>query len=188
MKGRAMGVNKKVPGDKAGLSYSERQGAGGETHQVAQNGEILTTANGMPIADNQNSLRQGRRGPALLEDAHFRERLFPFDHERIPERVVHARGYAAHGYFELTDSLSDVTRAAVLVPSKDFVTDAVAHSKFIGYSPEIISLCPKVDVAHDLDDACVEFGPAGDAGKFVEKCRKLHFWAREAAVDLDAKG
>jgi catalase len=55
----------------------------------------------------------GARGPALLEDFHFREKIFHFDHERIPERVSHARGYGAHGYFELTESLSDVTRADV---------------------------------------------------------------------------
>ncbi|WP_416385486.1 catalase [Tsuneonella sp. CC-YZS046] len=96
-------------------SYSEDQGPGGETHQIA-GGDVatLTTAQGGPVADDQNTLRYGARGPALLEDFHFREKIFHFDHERIPERVVHARGYAAHGYFELTDSLADVTRADVL--------------------------------------------------------------------------
>ena len=102
-----------VPADAAiGLSYAESQADGGETHQVAGGGvETLTTANGVPVADDQNTLRQGARGPALIEDAHFREKIFHFDHERIPERVVHARGYGAHGFFELTASLSDVTRA-----------------------------------------------------------------------------
>ncbi len=95
-------------------SYAETQGPGGETHQTAgATGAILTTAQGIPVADDQNSLRAGARGPALLEDFHLREKLFHFDHERIPERVVHARGYGAHGFFELTDSLSDVTRADV---------------------------------------------------------------------------
>ncbi|WP_311271233.1 catalase [Sphingobium sp. WCS2017Hpa-17] len=95
-------------------TYTEAQGSGGETHQVA-GGDIatLTTQHGIPVADDQNSLKQGARGPALLEDAHFREKMFHFDHERIPERVVHARGYGAHGYFELTESLADVTRADV---------------------------------------------------------------------------
>nr|WP_281823922.1 catalase [Sphingobium sp. BS19] len=95
--------------------YGEEQGSGGETHQTA-GGDVatLTTAQGIPVADDQNSLKQGARGPALLEDGHFREKMFHFDHERIPERVVHARGYGAHGYFELTESLSDVTRADVL--------------------------------------------------------------------------
>lgn len=91
------------------------RGEGGETHQTAT-GEVptLTTAQGVPVADDQNTLRVGSRGPALLEDFHFREKIFHFDHERIPERVVHARGYGAHGYFELTDSLSDITTADVL--------------------------------------------------------------------------
>nr|WP_264606061.1 catalase [Sphingobium sp. B11D3D] len=87
-------------------------GEGGETRQTA-GGDVatLTTAQGVPVSDDQNSLKQGARGPALLEDFHFREKMFHFDHERIPERVVHARGYGAHGFFELTDSLSDITRA-----------------------------------------------------------------------------
>jgi len=94
--------------------FGENQAPGGDTHQIAE-GDIatLTTQNGIPIADGQNTLKQGPRGPALLEDFHFREKIFHFDHERIPERVVHARGYGAHGFFELTDSLSDVTRADV---------------------------------------------------------------------------
>jgi len=95
--------------------YIETQGSGGETHQVAGDGvAMLTSAQGVPVADDQNSLKYGPRGPVLLEDPHFREKIFHFDHERIPERVVHARGFGAHGYFELTDSMADVTRADVL--------------------------------------------------------------------------
>ncbi len=95
-------------------SYAEAQGNGGETHQTAADGyPTLTTQQGIPVADDQNSLKIGARGPTLLEDFHFREKIFHFDHERIPERVVHARGYGAHGYFEVTDPLSDVTRADV---------------------------------------------------------------------------
>jgi len=92
----------------------ENPGAGGETHQIVE-GDIvtLTTQQGIPVADDQNTLRQGARGPALVEDAHFREKIFHFDHERIPERVVHARGYGAHGFFQLTDSLKDITRADI---------------------------------------------------------------------------
>jgi catalase len=90
----------------------EARGRGGETHQVSGNGRpTLTTQQGIPIADDQNSLRVGERGPTALEDFHFREKLFHFDHERIPERVVHARGFGAHGYFENFESLSDITRA-----------------------------------------------------------------------------
>src|SRR3954449_13149626 len=88
------------------------RGPGGETHQVAGDGRpSLTTQQGVPVADDQNTLRVGERGPALLEDFHFREKIFHFDHERIPERVVHARGFGAHGFFETYDSLSDITRA-----------------------------------------------------------------------------
>jgi catalase len=88
------------------------RGEGGETHQVAGGDvPVLTTQQGVPVADDQNSLKIGRRGPAALEDFHLREKLFHFDHERIPERVVHARGYGAHGYFENYESLADITRA-----------------------------------------------------------------------------
>ena len=68
-------------------------GAAGETHQVADGTRPrLTTQQGVVVGDDQNTLRAGERGPALLEDFHFREKIFHFDHERIPERVVHARG------------------------------------------------------------------------------------------------
>ena len=90
------------------------RGAGGELHQLAEDGhDVLTTAHGSPVADDQNSLRIGARGPLAVDDFHFREKIFHFDHERIPERVVHARGYGAHGFFETYESLSDVTRADV---------------------------------------------------------------------------
>lgn len=88
------------------------RGPGGELHQIAEDGSaLLTTAQGAPVADDQNTLRVGPRGPALIEDFHFREKIFHFDHERIPERVVHARGYGAHGFFENYESLAAYTRA-----------------------------------------------------------------------------
>ncbi|SFB59208.1 catalase [Rhizobium sp. NFR07] len=90
------------------------RGQGGELHQTAEDGfDVLTTSQGTPVADDQNTLRVGPRGPALMEDFHFREKIFHFDHERIPERVVHARGYGAHGFFETYDSLAKYTRADV---------------------------------------------------------------------------
>lgn len=85
-----------------------------EAFREDASGEALTTNTGTRIADNQNSLRAGERGPTLLEDFIMREKITHFDHERIPERVVHARGAAAHGYFEVTDALEDLTRAAFL--------------------------------------------------------------------------
>ncbi|MDO8862079.1 catalase [Haliea sp. E1-2-M8] len=72
----------------------------------------LTTNQGVPISDNQNTLSVGLRGPSLLEDFVLREKLTHFDHERIPERVVHARGSGAHGYFEAYDALTEYTKAA----------------------------------------------------------------------------
>ncbi|TBA89883.1 catalase [Rhizobium ruizarguesonis] len=88
------------------------RGAGGELHQFAEDGmPVLTTAQGGAVSDDQNTLRVGARGPALIDDFHFREKIFHFDHERIPERVVHARGYGAHGYFETYESLAAYTRA-----------------------------------------------------------------------------
>ncbi len=89
-------------------------GDGGETHQRAEgDARVLTTNHGMPIGDNQNSLKSGARGPTLLEDFVLREKIFHFDHERIPERIVHARGSGAHGVFEATDDISDLSKAAV---------------------------------------------------------------------------
>src|SRR6476620_11051195 len=77
-------------------------------------GEFLTTNQGVRINDNQNSLKAGERGATLLEDFILREKITHFDHERIPERIVHARGVGAHGFFELTDSLEKVTKAKFL--------------------------------------------------------------------------
>ena len=90
-------------------------GTGGELHQTATTTkERLTTNHGVPISDDQNSLKGGTRGPTLLEDFVLREKIQHFDHERIPERIVHARGSGAHGHFELTHSLAQYTRAAIL--------------------------------------------------------------------------
>lgn len=91
---------------------SKKDLTGGETHQEAgKEYSELTTNQGIPISDNQNSLKSGRHGPTLLEDFILREKIFHFDHERIPERIVHARGSAAHGFFELYESLTDITSA-----------------------------------------------------------------------------
>ena len=97
--------------------FKTEVGAGGETHQhVPEKGPHspeghLTTNQGIRVSDNQNQLKSGERGPVLLEDFVLREKIFHFDHERIPERIVHARGSAAHGFFELYESLADLTKA-----------------------------------------------------------------------------
>ena len=89
-------------------------GPAGEVHQVASGSDpVLTTNQGVPVADDQNSLKLGSRGPVLLEDFILIEKINHFDHERIPERVVHARGVAAHGYFELTESLAQYSKADI---------------------------------------------------------------------------
>jgi catalase len=77
-------------------------------------GEPLTTNQGVRVADNQNSLRAGERGPTLMEDFILREKITHFDHERIPERVVHARGSGAHGYFQVYESMAEYTSAGFL--------------------------------------------------------------------------
>lgn len=95
------------------------RGNGGETHQTTtERDNSLTTNQGLPIADNQNSLRQGERGPTLLEDFILREKITHFDHERIPERIVHARGSGAHGYFQPSASFAYLTKAAFLQDPK----------------------------------------------------------------------
>ena len=104
----------------ADTGFDTTRGHGGETHQhVPETGPHgsaeahLTTNQGIRVSDNQNSLKSGERGPVLLEDFVLREKIFHFDHERIPERIVHARGSAAHGYFEATDDISDICKAAL---------------------------------------------------------------------------
>lgn len=103
----------------AGSDTLDRSNSNAKLEQLEQfredsTGEALTTNTGVRIADNQNSLRAGERGPTLMEDFIMREKITHFDHERIPERVVHARGSAAHGYFEVTDPATDLTCANFL--------------------------------------------------------------------------
>ena len=107
----AKNVQKSVPRKDAATSV----GAGGELHQRHDlpGGAVLTTNHGVAVSDNPNSLKGGLRGPSLLEDFVLREKIFHFDHERIPERIVHARGSGAHGYFEATADISELSRAAV---------------------------------------------------------------------------
>jgi catalase len=102
--------------EKASAPHADSQrAAGGELHQIA-GGEhsVLTTNQGVALSDNQNSLRANPRGPTLLEDFILREKITHFDHERIPERIVHARATGVHGYFELTASLKQYTTARIL--------------------------------------------------------------------------
>lgn len=103
------------PSATAKAAGRDTRGNGGELHQgPGGKHPPLTTNQGIPVSDNQNSLRATERGPTLLEDFVLREKITHFDHERIPERIVHARGSAAHGYFELTKSLKKYTTARLL--------------------------------------------------------------------------
>ncbi len=105
--------------DLAGTDTTDRRNRNEKIEQLEPyredaTGEALTTNTNVRIADNQNSLRAGERGPSLLEDFILREKITHFDHERIPERIVHARGAAAHGYFECYEDWSQLTKAAFL--------------------------------------------------------------------------
>ena len=98
----------------------------------AQDGDALTTAQGQRVEDTDNSLRVSSRGPTLIEDHHLREKIMHFDHERIPERVVHARGAGAHGRFELYESLEDITHAQVLTDTSAVTRVFVRFSTVAG--------------------------------------------------------
>ena len=95
--------------------------ADGDRDPRAQSGDVLTSPQGVRIPDTDHSLKAGRRGPILLEDFHLREKISHFDHERIPERAVHARGAGAHGVFTSYGTAGDLTRAGVLA-EKDLET------------------------------------------------------------------
>jgi catalase len=100
--------------------------------RVDSTDRTLTTNLGVPVADNQNSLKAGLRGPALLEDFILREKITHFDHERIPERIVHARGSGAHGYFECYKPMTNVTRASIFAQEGKRTPVFVRFSTVIG--------------------------------------------------------
>jgi catalase len=114
-------------------SSQNAKGHGGEPQQQAGGSHpVLTTQQGIAVADNQNSLKPRDSGPSLLEDFILREKITHFDHERIPERIVHARGSGAHGYFELTDSLAKYTTAKILTQTGKRVPIFVRFSTVAG--------------------------------------------------------
>ena len=128
------------------------EGHGGETHQQAAGPKdpTLTTDQGIPVSDNQNSLKSGARGPTLLEDFVLREKIFHFDHERIPERIVHARGSAAHGFFETYESLSSLTRADLFQRKGERTPVFVRFSTVVGGAGS-------VDTPRDVRGFAVKF-------------------------------
>lgn len=114
------------------------------------NGQRLTTNLGVPVADNQNSLKAGLRGPALLEDFILREKITHFDHERIPERVVHARGSGAHGFFECYEPLTHLTRASLFAAAGKRTPVFVRFSTVVGERGS-------TDTARDVRGFAVKF-------------------------------
>ncbi len=130
---------------------STRLAAPAETHQTSTDAPSrMTTQQGVPVADDQNTLTVGDRGPQLLEDFVMREKIFHFDHERIPERVVHARGFGVKGYFENYDSLSDVTMADPFQRAGDRTDLFVRFSTVAGNKGSM-------DLARDVRGFAVKF-------------------------------
>lgn len=129
----------------------EQTGNGGELHQTTdQRGHSLTTNQGVVIADDQNSLTAGERGPTLLEDFVLREKITHFDHERIPERIVHARGSGAHGYFQAYRDLGELTCAAFL-RNPDVLTPVFARFSTVAGG------AGSVDLPRDVRGFAVKF-------------------------------
>lgn len=102
-------------------------------HKENSDGTYLTTSTGVKISDTDNSLKAGDRGPTIMEDFHFREKMTHFDHERIPERVVHARGSAAHGYFQVYEPLTDLTMAKIFADPSKQTPVFVRFSTVVGF-------------------------------------------------------
>lgn len=112
--------------------------------------QFITTNQGVKINDNQNSLKAGERGPSLLEDFIMREKITHFDHERIPERIVHARGSAAHGYFEAYDNAKEYTKAGFLQDTSVKTPVFVRFSTVAGFKGS-------TDLARDVRGFAVKF-------------------------------
>ena len=108
------GAEPMMPGSRKSPERSNAKLDDLERHRACPKDHPLTDSNGVRVADNQNTLSAGERGPLLLEDFHFNEKLAHFDRERIPERVVHARGSGAHGWFQVYESCREFTKAAFL--------------------------------------------------------------------------
>ncbi len=96
-------------------------------------GTHLTTSTGVKISDTDNSLKAGERGPTIMDDFHFREKMTHFDHERIPERVVHARGSGAHGYYQVYEPLTDLTAAKIFADPSKQTPVFVRFSTVVGF-------------------------------------------------------
>jgi catalase len=138
--------------EKSGAAATEPQTLDGslEAQRVNSSGQPLTTNQGVPVGSNQDSLKAGLRGPSLLEDFILREKITHFDHERIPERVVHARGSAAHGFFEAYKALPKLTRATVFAEAGKITPVFVRFSTVAGERGS-------TDTARDVRGFAVKF-------------------------------
>ncbi|GAB2789418.1 catalase HPII [Rhabdobacter roseus] len=119
-------------------------------HTENSDEQFLTTNQGVRINDNQNSLKAGDRGPTLMEDFIFREKITHFDHERIPERIVHARGAGAHGYFQVYESMAEYTKAGFLQDP------SVQTPVFVRFST-VVGFRGSTDLARDARGFAVKF-------------------------------
>src|SRR5687767_6006126 len=150
--GRTAGNNEQIPDPPTNGGYGVENP---KLDDLARNkedaaGEFLTTNQGVRVNDNQNSLKAGDRGPTLLEDFILREKITHFDHERIPERVVHARGSAAHGYFQVYESMAQYTKA-------NFLQDpSVKTPVFVRFST-VVGSRGSTDLARDVRGFSVKF-------------------------------
>jgi catalase len=147
-------VTEVVPSDKVGAGAPQpgvnRNIESLDRVRVDSSDQALTTNQGVPVADNQSSLKAGLRGPALLEDFILREKITHFDHERIPERIVHARGSAAHGYFECYRSMAKVTRASIFA-------EAGKRTPVFARFSTVIGERGSADTARDVRGFAVKF-------------------------------
>jgi hypothetical protein len=161
-----------------------------EPFRVQDEGQKLTTNQGLKISEDEFSLKAGERGPTLMEDFHFREKMTHFDHERIPERIVHARGFAAHGEFEVYASMKKYTKAKFLqdpsvktpVFGKDaayFIKEAYTHFKPIGATHEGKDLLKANDMGKSPGVFIGGKQMKDFAMKFVEALSAHRHWDRQ---------
>jgi len=118
--------------------------------RVNDQDQALTTNQGLKMAEDEFSLKAGERGPTLIEDFHFREKMTHFDHERIPERIVHARGEGAHGEFELYESLEAYTKA-------EFLTDTSKKTPVFVRFSTVAGSRGSADLARDARGFATKF-------------------------------
>ena len=121
-----------------------------EKEKKSGDGEFLTTNQGVKINDTQNQLTAGDRGPTLMEDFIFREKMTHFDHERIPERVVHPRGSGAHGFFQVYESMKEYTKA-------DFLQDPSKKTPVFVRFSTVVGFRGSTDLARDVRGFATKF-------------------------------